>query len=408
MRVPVILLTALAALVAAPALAQQAQTDPQQRIVVTGIRTQDYRDRLAQCLARHCPTNEDADATLALAEALFLNGEYRDARGIVQASLRRNAGNARNFPEPVSDLYRAHARLSWHLGFDSDGRRSTYGILNALQAGIPTEDYRHFTARLEISEALMAAGNFNSADRDLAELGRLARAAGREDVATIADLRRLWFDYMATPDSPTPVLRLTQFANDPDPAQRMRAVGAQMILARVYRAKGQDARADALIAAVGRASAGGSHRRLLVSPRYQLQVREFLPPEDANSQDPSTYVDTINQISDNFEDKWIDVGFWILPNGHVSGLEIVRHGGNETAWSDPVITAIEGRAYSEGPEPTYRLERYTYTSRYIRMSGSNLPRRSRAARIEYMDLTINEPPAIPRPAAPQGRTPTPA
>ena len=48
------------------------QPAPQQSptITVTGPRIQDYRDRLAACLARRCPTNEDADSTLALAEAL--------------------------------------------------------------------------------------------------------------------------------------------------------------------------------------------------------------------------------------------------------------------------------------------------------------------------------------------------
>ena len=92
----------------APALAQQAA--PGQNITVTGVRIQDYRDRLAACLARNCPVNEDVDATLALAEALFLNGEYREARERRRASLGRNRdARPRSFPEPVSDLYRVDA-----------------------------------------------------------------------------------------------------------------------------------------------------------------------------------------------------------------------------------------------------------------------------------------------------------
>src|SRR5688500_2058437 len=101
-------------LLAAPAAAQRNEryTEPTEPIVVTGIRIQDYRERLAACLARRCPTNEDVDASLALAEALFLTGDYGEARQTVRASIGRNHRRAAGFPEPVSDLYRAHTRLS--------------------------------------------------------------------------------------------------------------------------------------------------------------------------------------------------------------------------------------------------------------------------------------------------------
>ena len=49
----------------APAFAQSArpQSGEGQEITVTGRRIQDYRARLAACLARRCPPNEDVDAT---------------------------------------------------------------------------------------------------------------------------------------------------------------------------------------------------------------------------------------------------------------------------------------------------------------------------------------------------------
>ena len=97
MRTP---LAALILLTAAPAFAQETEryTEPTEPIVVTGLRIQDYRDRLAACLARNCPPNEDADATLALAEAYFLNGDYVEGRQAVQASLGRNRDEARGYP----------------------------------------------------------------------------------------------------------------------------------------------------------------------------------------------------------------------------------------------------------------------------------------------------------------------
>jgi hypothetical protein len=86
------------AMLAAPAFAQRSEPEVQ-TVTVTGNRIQNFRDRLAACLARHCPVNEDVDATLALAEVLFLDGEYVDARRAVQASLRRNHNAAAAFPE---------------------------------------------------------------------------------------------------------------------------------------------------------------------------------------------------------------------------------------------------------------------------------------------------------------------
>jgi hypothetical protein len=394
------------AAISSPLLAQPQPPAPNEQpvIVVTGQRLQDYRDALARCLARRCPTDEDADATLALAEALFLNGDYHEGRDAVQASLRRNRGQARDFPEPVSDLYRAHARLSRHLGEDLDGRRSSYGILAALREGIPAEDYRHFTARLEISEMQMQQGNLAVARRELADLARVARAAGREDVATMADLRALWFELIAEPQSDARA-RLTTMSGLTAPADRMRATGAQLLLARILRAEGQAARADALLAQIGGSASTGARRRLLHAPPYQLQVRDVVAVRDtvdsgAGGPDMPganfTVANVLSSMSDNFEDKWIDVGFWVAPDGKVSGLEILRNS-TDPDWADPLLASIRGRVYSAGPDATYRIERYTYTAPYQRLTGSNIRRRTREARVEYLDLTNNEPPPAPAP-----------
>lgn len=377
----------------------------QPTIVVTGPHIQDYRDRLARCIARHCPTNEDADATLALAEALFLDGEYRESRDILQASLRRNRGQARAWPEPVSDLYRAHARLSRHLGFADDTRRSTYGILSALQAGLPQEDYRHFTARFELAEHLIQSGNITSARRELARLIEVARAAGRDDVVALAELRGLWFDYISgrageegtrSDDARRQLGRLSQST---DPAQRMRTIGATILLARIHRIEGQSARADALLAGIGRSEAARTARRLLFSPPYQLVEHQIEPISGATSlRDLISYSSGHGQTPDTFEHKWIDVGFWVMPDGRVSGLEILRRGENPD-WADPLLASIRGRRYTEAAEPSYRLERYSYTSDYERVLRTRIPQRSRRARVEYLDLTTGEAPPGAPPAA---------
>jgi hypothetical protein len=388
----------LLAAISGPAVAQQQPRGGEpQDITVTGVRIQDYRDRLAACLARNCPVNEDVDATLALAEALLLTGEYRDARSFVRASLGRNRNQARSFPEPVSDLHRANARLARHIGLDREARTSAFDTLNALQAGIPREDHRHFTARFEIAETQMLSGNFPGARRELGRLIQAARAAGRLDVVTIAELRDLWYEMIAFPASDARG-RLIRWSRLTAPADRMRATGAKLMLARVYRSDGDIARADALLAEIGRGGAS-AQRRLLHSPPYQLAQQEMRLEGDQDLLTGVAFGNTLNRVTENYEDKWIDVGFWVGPDGRVSGLEVVRRGAND-GWAQPLLESIRGRTYTTGPEASYRLERYSYTATYETVSGSRMQRRSPAARVEYLDLTVAEDPPRPAPGGP--------
>ena len=121
-------------------------------IIVTGQRIRDAEAALRDCLARHCAPDKDIDATLALAEAQILDGDYRDARTTLLHSLGRNKDEAKRYPVPVSDLYRANAKVAANLGFDRDYYSSTWGIYRSLKAGIPQEDWRHYTALFEIAE----------------------------------------------------------------------------------------------------------------------------------------------------------------------------------------------------------------------------------------------------------------
>ena len=378
-----------------PAAAQQRHeryVEPTEPIVVTGIRISDYRDRLAACLARNCPPDEDIDATLALAEAYFLNGDYDEARSAVRASLRRNRDEARSHPEPVSDLYRSYSRISRHMGFDREALQSAHGILDSLQAGLAREDHRHFTARFELADAQMVSGRYRAARQQLDRLARIARANGREDVATMAELRDLWFQLIVHRHGEARS-RLIELARLTDPARRLESVGAKVLLARQYRLEGEHERANALLAEIGRGTS--AQRRLLYMPRFQLLRFDPNAGEGLDSIDMAvTFGNTRHRVSENYEGKWIDVGFWVMPDGRVADLEILRSGG-DTVWPRPLLEAIRGRIYSTGREPTYRLERYTLTAAWEQATGSRVRQRSPRARVEYLDLTVSNPPAPP-------------
>ncbi|MEA3013769.1 MAG: hypothetical protein QOD42_2314 [Sphingomonadales bacterium] len=383
----------LAVLAALPAsaLAQQRETPPEgQDIVVTGARIQDYRDRLAACLARHCPPNEDIDATMALAEMLFMAGDYRQARTAIRASLGRNRDEARNYPEPVSDLYRANARVARHLGLDRDAQFSTRDILRALQAGLPVEDHRHFGARMEIAQSLMAFGQYPAARRELRRLAEIARAAGRADVAAVAELRSLWVDYLEYPRGST-IRDLTALSVRAGPENRTSAIGAKMLLIRIYGERGDTGRVDALLAELRQTNP--QRRQLLFAPPYQLTVSEDSSQTEGGLPLAGRSMDsTLARRAGNMDDMWIDVAFWVQPDGRVNDLQIVRKHGNPD-WADPLLQSIRGRRYAAipGTEPTYRLERYTYTSGYEVRGGTHIAQRSPRARVEYFDLTTNEP-----------------
>ncbi len=366
------------------ALSQQSEATPTAsgQIVVTGERIRDLEAALRACIARHCPPNEDVDASLALAEGHFLNGDYDDAEDAIGSSIGRNRRHVRQYPEPVADLYRSQARVQSHRGRDTQAASSTYDILRSLRAGIPQEDHRHFTARLEIIQMEMRAGNRNGVRRELNELIEAAQRAGRNDVARLAQMRALQFEYLLTsetdPNGPA-FRRLEALARSADPDAQFEAVSARLFLARIYRQRGDTARSDAMLAAIPPSDA--DRRALLYAPPYRLTEGENWGYSEAGGS-------TTRRLPDNYHNKWIDVGYWIEADGRVSGLEILREGASSD-WAEPVLQSISGRIYAASADrtPSYRLERYTYTAPFETVTGSRLPQRSRRARVEYMDLT---------------------
>lgn len=377
------------------AQAQQPPAGPPQNIVVVGDRLADLRARLAACLARRCPPNEDIDATTALAELLFETGEYRDARTALLGSIGRNRRHARDFPEPVSELYRANALVARHLGFDADARSSTWEILHSLQRGIPVEDARHFTARLEVIESLIAFGEYYQARDQLRELASRARAAGRDDVVAATELRGLWLLYIQDPHSADVVRQLTALA---ETGNGYRSIGARMLLVRIYNARGQTRQADALIAQI---AGRGEHRQLLFTPDYDLNQYDDVRGAagtvqrvmQTGSQMPANLVDRMTDIYDQL----IDVAFRIRPDGTVADVQIVNNRG-DPGWAPPLIRSIAGRRYAtsrDGSE-TYRVERYSYTAqrRTEGLTGTHISNRSPRGRVEYRELSeTNIPPS---------------
>jgi tetratricopeptide (TPR) repeat protein len=366
---------------AAPPQTKVQDTPP---IVVTGQRLEETEAALRACLARKCPPDEDIAATLAHAENLFVAGDYRKARTTLRRSLGRNRKHADRYPEPVSDLYRSDALVANHLGFDEDYFHSTWGTLTALKEGIPDPDGRHFGARMEIARMTARLRGLESGVRAYENLAKDAAKAGRPDIAVLARLRGLGMAYR---QQPTDSIRrkIAQIAALTGPENRYAASTAKLYLARLAAESGKIAEAEAMLRGV--AGTGVNAMVMVYAPPYQLNVQEFdngyLNEYLASKGNPA------NRLSGNFDGMWIDVGFWVQSNGRVSDLQVLRKSGSGS-WADPLLKSIRGRLYAPLEQPSYRQERYTYTSRWEDQTGSHLKRRSPRARVEYLDLTMRE------------------
>lgn len=348
---------------------------PAPPIVVTGSRISDDRNRLAACLERRCPPLEDIAASLRLAENLFVAGGYREARSVLADAIGRNRDQSAAHPRAVAGLYRAHARLSLHLGEGESYRRSTHRIARSLADGLPAASTEVLLGRLEVGDMQASLGNAPHAERTYSSVAEAAERAGNPRVEALAHLRIAWLRHLSG-DARGAERRLEALAQAG--VETPLRLAAQVIIARIERSRGDRSATDRLIAEIVR-HAPQSTLTLLWAPSVPTP-----------------------RAAGRFADNWIDVGFWVRPDGRVEDAEILRSDG-PIDWAQPVVRAIGGRIYLPlQTDPTspglFRVERYTYTSLYRRPDGSRIRARTGTPRIERVDLTADPPAPSPPPS----------
>lgn len=353
----------------------------EQDVVVTGVRVDPFRSALDTCISNKCSVEEDIGATLKLAEALFINHRYQDARIVLRASLKRNRAHAKAYPELISGLHRATGVMVRHLGLDREGINSARDVLRTLQLGIPEEDHRHLGARLEIAQTLIELRYYEQAERELKRLQRVAKQLGREDVAQNAEIRELWVSYLIDP-SPASIKKIREVADRSDPEQLYSTTGAQMLLVRIYGHKGDKEALEEAIAAL--AARFPTRRQLLSAPPFSVGMQEAFIGAGANVAEMMRSETT--RTTGTIEKTSVDVSFWITADGHVGDLEIIQHRGSK-GWEKPLLESIAGRRYSAAEAPSFRLERYTMTAPLEIGSRSRIPVRVPRTIVEYFDLT---------------------
>lgn len=359
-------------------------TDP--TIVVTGQRiTREYQ----LCQVGGCSPVRDANATLAYAQQQLLDGEYKESRRAIRASLQRNAAAAKTQPLVVSALYDADSTLALHLGDHVDARRSGLKSVALLREAYGDSDFRSIVARARVGDVEAKVGGidaFNNADKAYDAASDAARAAGYGLLAEAIALRRSYL-LASRGQALAAQSRLVRYVDDPASDPRLRTQAA-VLGARVARNRQDDQTADRLLQFIGRQPAG-SKPILVSAPEIGGNAIAKAIAADkwgdnssrAFTSGPSAYQPL----------RWVDIGFWIRPDGRVEEAEILR-GSPARDWVRPVLIATEGRRYAPvdatpGDPGRYRIERYTLTGALQKTVDSLVPRRVPPPILRWLDIT---------------------
>lgn len=379
---------------AVPAVAQETPAEgvSENEIIVTGTQLKDSLRALEDCLDRGCSPEEDIRLSLAHAENQFLEGIYKDSQRTLRGSIRRTRDAADDLPVPVAGLYRASSRIAEHLGEAKDFQLATLDMLDTLEDGLGKDDPRTLVAEITVGDSRAKLGQPDDARRIYKRVEERAIGLGFNRVASFARLHNalLWqAEWEANKKAEwrydNMVEQLTQLRDNPLLGGEEFVLVAQVMQARIDRELGKDTSTEDLVRQF--AESGGVDRPVLLAsaPLYTNEDRDR---EAARASSAAARLST--QSRDN--PQWVDVGFWINPEGRVEDFEILRSEG-ETGWVEQIQQHINSRRYAPinteaGTPGFYQIERYTLTARYAdQTTGTRLRKREPTLRIEKLDIT---------------------
>lgn len=364
----------------------QTTANPDETITVTGQRiAREY----ALCAKGGCTPARDANATLAQAEQLLLAGNYKASRAALWGALRRTAGAARTQPLVVSALYDADSTLALHLGDHVDARRSGLKSVALLRDAYGDGDPRAIAARVRSGDVESKVGGpdgIANADRAYAGAVRAARDAGLPMLADAIALRRAYL-LASRGQAAAAQAQLVRYADNPAAHTRLR-LQAAVLGSRVARDRGDVQTADRLLDYVGRQPAGTKPLLLSAPDLRNSAVARAIAADKWGDEQANAF----RPRSGAYQPlRWIDMGFWIRPDGRVEEVEILR-GSPVRDWARPVLRAAEARRYapvesSAGDPGRYRIERYTLTAEIVKPIDSLIPRRAGVPVLRWLDIT---------------------
>ncbi len=365
-------------------------------IIVYGESIADSARGLNQCIERRCAPDEDIAATLRHAENQFIAGDYGDARRTLLASRARNKQFSKTYPVEVANLLRANSRVAAHLGEGDAQFMGALDTLSALKAGLPDDHPRVLGARVELADTYARFGRVGEAEKQYRAVARRANDLGLPKVEGHALLRiAAMYTFLAESDPATfrksAGRALDALANHTDPDLALFVGAARVLKARLAFRNGDSSVVDALIASY-QAQQSNLTPTLLYAPKIDLAASA----RTNNLNIDSGFSSALGRLPvHNVDGQWVDIGFWVAPNGKVTDAAVLRQSkrySDSNPWTKPILASIQGRRYAPiALDPTdpgvFRIERYTYTARFAQTTGTRIPQRGIEPRIEFLDLS---------------------
>ncbi len=354
-------------------------------IVVAGKRLDDaYRE----CVQQTCPPLRDAQVSIACAERQFREGAYVKARNTLAAAASRNKRNAATAPKPLAAIYEAYATVSRHDG-DMDAFRTAVGRqVRVLRDNLPPDDPAVLAAAFATGDMWAQLGNARSAELSYHAVERQALQHGNTILALQAVLRRVGLAN-AHGDTAGAARLMTEAEARPDASDPTLRTAMQVVRLRLAAKRADDGQVDRLVRAIGH---DASTRPVLIwAPPYK-------PTAEMAAKINTAKFDVIDPIptrpSDYGPIQWVDIGFWIRPDGRTSEPEILR-GSRSMGWAKDLLSQISGRRYTgnaanAGDPGTYLIDRFTLRGTYFVPTGSLVRRRAGPAELQVLDLTEPE------------------
>lgn len=356
-------------------------------IIVTGsVRTEKV---LADCLARKCPVREDAVASIKHAQSQFADGAYRDARLTLMASIQRNRGAEAQDPRAVSALWHALGRVTLHDGDVTASRRATMRAGSILARAKSLTDSERQQGAIQVADMMAVSGDATGAIRRYLAMSDRARAEGNRELANMLMLRAL--NVQSAGGGSDADAKLSRIANDPSVSSRVRMM-AWSIIAKRKGAAPSDM--DALLKTVPGAEPD-EEPRLLWSPSDPLEQQARNVAREAELGNTAILNLVQPRGADLRGKSWVDIGFWIRPDGTVAEPEVLRASGR-VPWAAQVVEQFKLRRYApiqkaSAPEGLYKIERVTLTFDYATPIGSLIRRRSGLPSYRTENLRIEKP-----------------
>ncbi|NJC35099.1 hypothetical protein GGR88_002613 [Sphingomonas jejuensis] len=358
-----IALSVLLLLQAAPATDREPPT-----IVIQARRAE---EDLAACLARNCPPDEEIEAALDAAVQQFADGRYVDAKRVLGRTVARHRGHATENPRLFASLLATSATVAEHEGDDDLFRQRVYERTNLLRTELGPESLEAIMADLDTGNMLMKLGSPITAEASYRRAEEAALAAGRPRLAAAAMFRQAWLELSRGRYNRAE--SLASRAGEVAGADNVLVAELGRILAvRIAYAKGDEAESSRLLAALpGR-----------TRPAPLLITAPPIPPLNS----PSQWVRPAEGMN-----AFVDVGFWVRPDGRVEEVEVLRDNGRR-AWFNPVVNRVADRRYApfpsgEGDPGIYQIERYTLRPSYEVPYFSRISRRIGSYHLKVASLT---------------------